>query len=390
MKTSLFFTVFALGSVFSLESALAARSEKPCHLYLASSNEAPTKVTSSSSETSRFLHFIRDLKKLGVELDETSPEKAKIQFQELSKKNLKNFLENYKRYLKTARPRTEFKEPEASKTQMSLWRDFHSPAQGFSPESIKTDQQHLKSEGSAYRSVSLLSLAIGGFSGVTFNLGFIDQSMEDFVNESQNNGVARVGLKSDFKTDWAYALPIPGSHDSTIPTIDAGSLAFLFVFAPEHYKKFFRDFAYFFPYGEVDPFDPTLDDDLDLEALAYINSSQQGLRALNAWRENYGELLLTLEDAGTLLRYIETQTKEWGPVAEPVDPFLVYKDYILSLTVVISGEIPANAFNLKDRPFVPPSLSPWGVGGMKRRTTPFGSPNMTGDSFFIPDKPDMH
>lgn len=389
-RAVLFLFTLTLGSFISAESALAARSKKPCHLYLVSDNDAPSASTKTFTENNRYLHFIRDLKKLGVQLDETSPEKAKLQFQELSRENLKAFLENYKAYIRSNRPQAGFKEPEALESPLGLWRDFHSPAQGFNPEIIKTDQQHLKEEGSSYRSMSLLSLAIDGFSGVTFNLGFLDQPTENFVNESQNNGIARVGLKSDFKTDWAYALPMPGSHDSSVPTIDARSLAFLYVFAPEHYKQFFSDFSYFFPHGEVDPNDPMLDEDFDIENLAYINSSQEGLRALSAWRQNYSELILTLEDASTLLKYIQAQTKEWKTTSGPVDPFFAFKDHIQSLTVVISGEIPSSAFILKDRPFVPPSLSPWGSSGMKRRVGPLGSPNMTGDGLFIPNKPDMH
>lgn len=375
MKSLLLIQVFFISPVF-------AAKKSSCHLHLVASNESPQVSTEGVTDSGRYLHFLRDLKAFGFEFKGNSAEAVLSEFKQISKNNLENFISNYQSFLKR-RGRT----PQPIKNikhDFALWKNFASPVQGFNQDLIKTDRS-LRSEGLTHRASPLLSAAIGGFSGVPFNFGFpTAETIQSYVNENSSNGTARVAVKKGFATDFIYVLPIPGSEDSSYGTVDVRSLAFLNIFSPEHYSKFFKDFKFFFP-EETDPLDPDIEE--GLKDIAKFNSSTGGLSALNSWRENYRDLILTLEDAAELIAYVKAQevTKRYDPgFGDQLN------ESVTSLTAVVSGELYGKDILVKDRPFVPPAVGRGTSAGWRFKPDHFTRPNFAGDDLLQPSGPDKN
>lgn len=371
--------------LFLLVSSAAAfgAKGKACHLHLVASNENPGQVQSGSSENQRFLHFVRDLKGFGFEFHSIQPEAVKEEFVRQSAENLARFVENYEKWLKEQG--REVKPYKPLERDFVFWKNRASGTDGVKNEVLPVHREALQKDKKQNK--HLWGTTTGGFGGVLFNMEPLRESRDEFVNSSQQNGIARVALKEDFRTDWMYAVPLPGSEATSYSTMDFNFdfrfFTFLRVFAPEIFQVFFQDLRYMVPNGLTEE---AFFKGAVISTLGSINANTGGLKFLEFWKQQFHRLILTPSDAAYLLSLIDAQKlTRSNSFLEPSF------DAISRMTVVVSGAVAPEDYLIKDRPYVAPYVERNGVSsGWKMRNAPRGAPNMTGDDFLIPSGPDMH
>lgn len=310
-------------------SPLGQAAEKPstsCELLLRVVNEKPEVSQTSSTETHRFLNFVRDMKNFGFEFSAVEPQTVKAEFQKASSENLKRMIQNYISWL--VQEGRVLQQDQKEVSPMVLWKDIAQTS--FNQRAV---YQRLEDEMKVTKGhdKSMWLTMTQNIGGVLFQLHPQEKSEQDLlVEDSRRQGLVRVQLK-ETSSEWMYMLPLAGATRSGYG-MDFRFLTFLKIFSPDLFQHFSSVIRNYLPRNLSD--EDLLKGD-HLFNLDQSNERAKGWGWLKDWRLFFHQLILTEEDAAKLLNFVLSQEPSRKGLSMLEPPF----DAFQSLTMVIGGRV---------------------------------------------------